>query len=218
MGGTNDSDNLVELTAKEHFIIHKLVCEIYPENRKLVYALSSMMLRTNSLDNDRSYNICSTEYQRLKELRSKLGRSEATKKKISNNHARYWKGKESPRKGKRGIDGKGKGHSEATKQKIRDAAKNNPNYGRRGKPTSEETRRKMSAALKGRPGKHGFDNPAYKHVDKNLLTKMIINGCSLKEILLYFNISDTTLYRKYELYYNCKNHGEIIKLFKPKQR
>jgi len=38
MGGTNDKENLVHLTAKEHFIIHKILVELYPNERGLVYA------------------------------------------------------------------------------------------------------------------------------------------------------------------------------------
>jgi hypothetical protein len=35
MGGKNTDINLVKLTPKEHFICHKLLCEIYPSNPKL---------------------------------------------------------------------------------------------------------------------------------------------------------------------------------------
>ena len=38
LGGTDDKSNLVELTAREHFIVHKLLCKIYPNEHKLVYA------------------------------------------------------------------------------------------------------------------------------------------------------------------------------------
>ena len=35
LGGSNKKENLVELTAREHFICHRLLCEIYPKNKKL---------------------------------------------------------------------------------------------------------------------------------------------------------------------------------------
>ena len=35
MGGGDEKENLVKLTAKEHFLCHKLLCEIYPNNRDL---------------------------------------------------------------------------------------------------------------------------------------------------------------------------------------
>ena len=43
LGGLNNKENLVLLTAKEHFICHKLLVKIYPDNNKLIYALSAMM-------------------------------------------------------------------------------------------------------------------------------------------------------------------------------
>ena len=42
MGGTNKTDNLVKLTAKEHFIIHKLLIEIYPNELKIKRAFWMM--------------------------------------------------------------------------------------------------------------------------------------------------------------------------------
>ncbi len=41
LGGTDDSDNLVLLTAREHFLVHWLLTKIYPEEILLVYALNS---------------------------------------------------------------------------------------------------------------------------------------------------------------------------------
>jgi len=46
LGGTNDSSNLIYLTARRHFIIHRLLTKIYPNNNKLWFAFS-MMFCTN---------------------------------------------------------------------------------------------------------------------------------------------------------------------------
>lgn len=43
LGGNNSKDNIVKLTFKEHFICHRLLCKIYPENEKIIYAFSSMV-------------------------------------------------------------------------------------------------------------------------------------------------------------------------------
>lgn len=43
MEGTDDSSNLVLLTAKEHFIAHKLLTKIHPENIKILWAFSAMI-------------------------------------------------------------------------------------------------------------------------------------------------------------------------------
>lgn len=38
MGGGNDSMNIVELTAEEHYVAHQLLVKIYPLNKGLVFA------------------------------------------------------------------------------------------------------------------------------------------------------------------------------------
>lgn len=78
MGGDDSEDNLVKLTAREHFIIHKLLVEIYPNNRKINYAAFLMCKMKNAMGRD--YRVGSREYQRIKES---IKLDEKTKKKIS---------------------------------------------------------------------------------------------------------------------------------------
>ena len=158
LGGSDDDNNIVNLTAREHFIIHKLLCEIHPDDKKLHYALWRMM-NPQSKVHGRSYNIGSKEYTRRRELqreytrkvglsnkgrkhsaetkakrsaalkgREKAPRSEETKQKISNT----LKGKVPWNKGRK--------HSAETKRKM--------SRSQRGKVTSEETKRKISEAVK----------------------------------------------------------------------
>ena len=70
--------NIVLLTAKEHFIAHKLLCEIYPDNHKLIYAYWNFVNGRNDSNhkNKFQYKIGSREYERIKILRSKLLRNE----------------------------------------------------------------------------------------------------------------------------------------------
>jgi hypothetical protein len=42
LGGSDDDDNLVRLSYREHFVAHKLLCRINPKNYKLKYALACM--------------------------------------------------------------------------------------------------------------------------------------------------------------------------------
>lgn len=42
LGGSDESDNLVVLTAREHFLAHYLLTKIYPENFKLIDAFRMM--------------------------------------------------------------------------------------------------------------------------------------------------------------------------------
>jgi len=68
IGGCNEKENLIELTAKEHFLCHKLLCEIYPQEHKLLYALWLMAIgkkRSKTID---PYKMTGREYERLKIL------------------------------------------------------------------------------------------------------------------------------------------------------
>jgi len=42
MGGTDDKDNLVNLTAREHFVAHILLVKIYPKEKGLINAVNMM--------------------------------------------------------------------------------------------------------------------------------------------------------------------------------
>lgn len=42
LGGADNEENLVNLTAEEHFVAHQLLVKIYPGNNKLISALSKM--------------------------------------------------------------------------------------------------------------------------------------------------------------------------------
>jgi hypothetical protein len=63
--GNNNKDNIIQLTAREHFICHMLLCEIYPDNDKLKYALYLMNAGKQKHKNA-NYQISSRTYERLK--------------------------------------------------------------------------------------------------------------------------------------------------------
>lgn len=65
LGGEDKEENLVELTAREHFLCHMLLCEIYPNNRDLWYALFLMSINKNKREG-RKYKVTSREYERIK--------------------------------------------------------------------------------------------------------------------------------------------------------
>lgn len=43
LGGSDNKENIVLLTYREHFLCHKLLCKMYPGNLKLIYAISFMI-------------------------------------------------------------------------------------------------------------------------------------------------------------------------------
>ena len=66
VGGTNKKWNLVKLTAKEHYICHMLLCEIYPKENKLKYAFWRMCNVGYSKYQERNYRVSGIVYERLK--------------------------------------------------------------------------------------------------------------------------------------------------------
>jgi hypothetical protein len=127
MGGGNEQENLVRLTAREHYVAHHLLYRHY-KTPKLAYAWVAMCM--NGTRNERT--ISSRQYEKariaISEQTAGVPRkplSEPTKRKISESN-------------------KGKKRTAETKKKLSEARK------RRG-PASEETRQKISATGKGRP-------------------------------------------------------------------
>lgn len=43
MGGSDESDNLVDLTPEEHYLAHQLLVKIYPKNKALINAAAMMI-------------------------------------------------------------------------------------------------------------------------------------------------------------------------------
>lgn len=64
LGGNNNKENIVELTAREHFLCHRLLCEIYPKVTKLWYALFLMAIGKQTIKS--KYKLDSRSYERLK--------------------------------------------------------------------------------------------------------------------------------------------------------
>ena len=74
LGGSDDDNNLVRLTAREHYIAHLLLVKIHQENPsahgKMLYAFNCM--RWGRVDGDRSFKFNSRLYQALKKQYSQL--------------------------------------------------------------------------------------------------------------------------------------------------
>jgi hypothetical protein len=137
LGGTDDKTNLVELTAREHYIVHKLLCELHPNNDKLFFAYRMMAVMKNSKDNNRNYSISSREFERIRLI---------SNEKIGN----QLRGRKLPPRPKEVIEKqqltriKNKyRHSDETKQKMSDLAN--------GRKFTDEHRKNLSMALTNNP-------------------------------------------------------------------
>lgn len=95
MCGSNCDDNLVELTAREHLICHRLLVKMYPDNISLHRAYNAMGTRCNFSSKlfEQSRKFIS-EYQtgtkfseetkqKMSKIRKGVLKSEETKKKMS---------------------------------------------------------------------------------------------------------------------------------------
>lgn len=96
LGGSNNKENLVELTAREHFLCHMLLCEIYPKENKLKHALFLMSIGKQKVK-ENHYVIGSRVYERLKTEYSQflIGKkqSQETKDKKSKVMLEVWENK-----------------------------------------------------------------------------------------------------------------------------
>jgi len=146
IGGTNDTENLVLLTAREHFICHKLLCEIYLGNKKLIFALWGMC---NQNKNGLRCTISNRTYEdvRIKFSNAIRGykhppRSEKTKHLLSiakkgKTYEELYGDKGNAKRIAHSKSMKGKTHSDITKLKIGIAHK-----GKRHTEESKELMRK----------------------------------------------------------------------------
>lgn len=172
MGGSNDKSNLIILTAKEHYMAHRLLCVIYPDNNKLRFALWAMI---NGLSSSKKRHTLSCQiYAQLKEdvikrfSHTKKGRplSEIHKKNMRKPKTKkntYSKPPISEETRKKMSDAKkGKTFSAEHRKKISEAnlnsihkkvtddTKNKISIANTGRTRSDETKQKMSEAKKGK--------------------------------------------------------------------
>lgn len=146
-GGSDNEDNLVNLTAREHYVAHLLLARIYDDYNMWcsLWGLSNKWGRRRSCQ---QYVISSRQYERVRiefaKRHSKLLKSRPTPQACLDALKRSWA---RPSKGM-----KGKHHSEATKRKMSKSKR-----GLRWKntvPYSEEHRAKTAESKRGREWWH----------------------------------------------------------------
>jgi len=120
LGGNGNKENLILLTAKEHYVCHKLLTYIYKENRKIVNAFHRM-----TFDKKGKHNISSRDYAYARELKSNTPVSEESKEKNRQTHLKNPLYEEKKQK-----------------QKENNFRENNPMYGRKQSKETIEKRKK----------------------------------------------------------------------------
>jgi hypothetical protein len=132
LGGSNRKENIVSLTAKEHFICHWLLTKMVTETKhkyQMWNAFSCMLYRNN--DHQERYKINSRTFNSIKEQGAKI-------KSI------MWSGENNPMYGIRGESSPNFGKKQTPEhiEKLRQS--------RIGRIRSEESKRKQSKSIKGR--------------------------------------------------------------------
>jgi|GEM_PF-5799655 len=163
-----NDENIIPLTAGEHFLCHLLLCEIYPRNKKIKYiswAMSNKRRKKSIVE----YKVSSRVYERLKiefcKSNSKIHKNKKISDDIKNKIRESLKGNipwnfgiktkslSEEHKIKISINNKGKHYMDKKSRKtLSDNRKGekNPMYG---KTTSKDVKLKLSNALKNHPKK-----------------------------------------------------------------
>lgn len=202
MGGDNSVDNLIKLTAREHFIAHWLLYRIYRDNRNAY----SFYLLSYGIGNNRK-RFSSIAYSEAKEAKSKAiselnrkikkghTKSEITKNKLSKSLKNKPKSKEHTYK--ISIALKGKTKSAIHKKKISESCKKID--------WSKFSERNLKISKANAGDKNGRAKKVYQLKDNQIINEF----STLKEANLKINeilqktVPKTTFYR-------CASYGNML--------
>ena len=141
LGGSDEKENLVLLTAKEHYMCHRLLCEVYPGVRGLSFAMWNMI---NGRTTQGRYLVSSRIYERIK-----LAHAKVVSQRLSGVP------KTAEQRLKMSESAKGRIVSEETKKLLSEI--------NRDKKLSSDTIAKISKTLRGKPKseqcKHNMRKP-----------------------------------------------------------
>jgi hypothetical protein len=161
-----DHENIAPLTAREHFLCHWLLVELYPKNKKLIYAFS-MMCSSHNSDNRYKPSSRIIEYSKIKISKSLIGSklSDEHKAKISfsskGKHSNHVFTEEHRKK----LGDKKKGNTFNRGRKHTDENKKKMGNGMRGKKRSEESKKRQGESILGEKN-HMFGK---QHTEESIL-------------------------------------------------
>ena len=159
MGGSNDKENLIKLTAREHFLAHWLLWRIH-RNRQTSFAFYALCrFGKKRMSKWTNFTCSSRAYEEAKISKAIVGHSIETRLKISKSKKgkpSSWKGKTHSDESKKKMSEKrlGKPLSESTKSLIKtnNIGKHSHLFGnsnRKGHFHTEDTKSRISASRKG---------------------------------------------------------------------
>lgn len=122
MGGSNDKDNLVELTPEEHFVAHQLLIKIFPDDPKIALGAFMMTYHSSTMRiNNKAFGWLRKEF--AKSI-SKINKANAATRGKKAGDTQRGKVLSDDHKEKLRIASFEKTHSEETKRKMSQSALN----------------------------------------------------------------------------------------------
>lgn len=176
MGGTNDKDNIVRLTAREHYVCHILLTFIYPNDKKLFHAAFRIVNQRGPSGHQGYTKISSRMYEYLKRNKKHTEETKELLRNISLNMS--VETRELMRLKKLGTKLTDE-HKKHVGESIKKYWANLSDDKRKRPPHSEEHRKNISLSLKGR--KHSEErkrknSEAQKGKKKSEEAKMRMRG------------------------------------------
>ena len=149
-GGSNDKDNLVPLTAREHYIVHMLLPYFTIGQIKHKMLNAFLLMNTKSKNCKRDYKINSIVYEKIKNEFSKSLKGRRLTSKWKAKISKTLTGTKLPESVKRKISLANKGRKMSEKSKLALTIRNKGNKFNLGKKASLETRKKLSIINTGK--------------------------------------------------------------------
>ena len=168
LGGTDDNNNLVYITAREHFVCHWLLTKIYPigeEHWKMINALR-MMRAENKNQQRYDTKITSRVYAKLKDEYSKLQSEKVSGENNPMYGDKFYRSEEGYNRQREAVLGEKNGSkSEVSRKKISESK-----LGKKRSPFSDDWIEKMSSSKQGEKnnmfGKNHTDETKQKQREK----------------------------------------------------
>lgn len=197
MNGSDKSSNIVELTAKEHFVCHRLLTKIHPDNTKLIHAFW-MMCNTTSPDR-RNYKVSGRTYQEGRELFSFTMSGDRNPNKKKENREKI--SKTMKIKGYRPPSPKGHKKNKQHRKNLSESLK--------GVKKSEDHKVKNSLSHIGLQIRD--KNGMYKKVDKRNFMEDVRKGMKISDLYKKYSLNQTALYGRLEEFFDTKYIRQIRK-------
>lgn len=182
LGGTDEQDNLVDLTAREHFICHYLLAKMYPKESFEWYkmTLAFKMMKCSSMNNKRYFN--SRLYEALR-INFSLIMSKSQKGKNNSQYGKMWvcnvELKENKKINK--LDPipegwiKGRNKWNVSPKRTREEINKSISNSLQGRKRSLKTKQKISTTLKGQESK--IKGKKFYYDPQSVASGVFMYGC-----------------------------------------